>query len=339
MPEGIDHPHPTTMHQRSFASAEFALKKKRTRREVFLAEMERVVPWARLEALIEPLYPKSGRVGRPPIGVSRMLRMYCLQQWYSLADEALEDALYDSQALRDFVGIDLSRESVPDATTLLKFRRLLLEHELTRALFSEINAHLSERGLLMRAGTIVDATIIAAPSSTKNATGERDPEMHQTKKGNQWHFGMKAHIGVDAESGLVHSVVGTAANVNDVTQAGALLHGQETAAFGDAGYRGVDKREEAKRPKWHVAMQPGKRRALDKTSAWGKLLEEAERLKASVRAKVEHPFHVVKNLFRHRKVRYKGLAKNAAQLFALFGLANLVIAKPALLASHGRGAT
>jgi IS5 family transposase len=256
MPEGIDHQRPTTMHQRSFASAEFALKKKRTRREVFLAEMERVVPWARLEAVIEPLYPKSGRVGRQPIGVSRMLRMYCLQQWYGLADEALEDALYDSQALRDFVGIDLSRESVPDATTLLRFRRLLLEHDLTRALFEEINAHLAERGLLMRAGTIVDATIIAAPSSTKNAKGERDPEMHQTKKGNQWHFGMKAHIGVDAESGLVHSVVGTAANVNDVTQAGALLHGQETAAFGDAGYRGVDKREEAQGPTWQWRCSP-----------------------------------------------------------------------------------
>lgn len=328
-----------TMHQRSFASAEFALKKKRTRREVFLAEMDRVVPWARLEAVIEPLYPKSGRVGRQPIGVSRMLRMYCLQQWYGLADEALEDALYDSQALRDFVGIDLSRESVPDATTLLKFRRLLVENRLTRSLFEEINAHLAERGLLMRAGTIVDATIIAAPSSTKNKKGERDPDMHQTKKGNQWHFGMKAHIGVDAESGLVHSLVGTAANVNDVTQAGALLHGQETIAFGDAGYRGVDKREEAKGPKWHVAMQPGKRRALDKTSVWGKLLQETERLKASVRAKVEHPFHVVKNLFRHRKVRYRGLAKNQSQLFALFGLANLLIAKRPLLDAQGTGAS
>ena len=223
------------MSQRSFASAEYALKKKRTRREQFLAEMERIVPWSRLEAAIAPSYPSSGRVGRPPIGVPKMLRMYCLQQWYGLADEALEDALYDSQSMRDFVGIDLSRESVPDATTLLKFRRLLLANDLTKTLFDEINAHLAEKGLLMRSGTIVDATIIAAPSSTKNAKGERDPDMHQTKKGNQWHFGMKAHIGVDAESGLVHTVVGTAANVNDVTQAGALLHGQETSAFGDAG--------------------------------------------------------------------------------------------------------
>lgn len=326
------------MNQRSFASAEYALKKKRTRRERFLEEMERIVPWARLEAVIAPSYPRSGRVGRPPIGVPKMLRMYCLQQWYGLADEALEDALYDSQALRDFVGIDLSRESVPDATTLLKFRRLLEDNQLTQALFDEINAHLGERGLLMRSGTIVDATIIAAPSSTKNAEGERDPDMHQAKKGNQWHFGMKAHIGVDAESGLVHTVIGTAANVNDVTQAGALLHGQETTAFGDAGYRGVDKREEAQGPQWHVAMQPGKRRALDKCSPWQALLEEAERLKASVRAKVEHPFHVVKNLFRHRKARYKGLAKNQAQLFSLFGLANLVIAKRALMDPEAQGA-
>ena len=327
------------MSQRSFASAEYAMKKKRTRREKFLAEMERIVPWSRLTAVIEPLYPKSGRVGRPPIGVPKMLRMYCLQQWYSLADEALEDALYDSQALRDFVGIDLSRESVPDATTLLKFRRLLQDNDLTRTLFDEINAHLTEQGLLMRAGTIVDATIIAAPSSTKNEGKTRDPDMHQTKKGNQWFFGMKAHIGVDAESGIVHSVVATAANVGDITQAGALLHGEEEVAFGDAGYRGVDKREEAQGPRWHVAMQPGKRRKLDLTRKWARLLEQAEQLKASVRAKVEHPFHVVKNLFRHKKVRYKGLAKNAAQLFSLFALANLVIAKRRLLAIHAQGSS
>lgn len=323
------------MSQRSFASAEFAMKKKRTRREKFLGEMERIVPWSRLVAVIEPLYPKSGRVGRQPIGVPKMLRMYCLQQWYGLADEALEDALYDSQALRDFVGIDLSRESVPDATTLLKFRRLLNDNDLTRSLFDEINAHLAEQGLLMRAGTIVDATIIAAPSSTKNAEGTRDPEMHQTKKGNQWHFGMKAHIGVDAESGLVHTVVGTAANVGDVTQAGALLHGEEAVAFGDAGYQGAHKREEANSPQWHVAMKPGKRRKLNPASKWARLLEQAEQLKASVRAKAEHPFHVVKNLFRHRKARYKGLAKNTVQLFSLFGLANLVIAKRRLLVLDG----
>ena len=277
------------MSQRSFASAEYAMKKKQTRREKFLAEMDRIVPWTRLIAVIEPLYPKSGRVGRQPIGVPTMLRMYCLQQWYGLADEALEDALYDSQALRDFVGIDLSRQSVPDATTLLKFRHLLQANDLTRSLFDEINAYLAEHGLLMRAGTIVDATIITAPSSTKNETKSRDPDMHQTKKGNQWFFGMKAHIGVDADSGLVHSVVATAANVGDVTQAGALLHGQETDAFGDAGYQGVDKREEAAGPRWHVAMKAGKRQQLNPAFAWARMLEQLEQLKASVRAKVEHP--------------------------------------------------
>ncbi len=237
------------------------------------------------------------------------------------------------------MGIDLSRESVPDATTLLKFRRLLQANDLTRALFDEINAHLGEQGLLMRAGTIVDATIIAAPSSTKNADHARDPEMHQTRKGKQWHFGMKAHIGVDAESGLVHSMIGTAAHVADVTQAGALLHGEETVAFGDSGYQGVGKREEAMGPQWHVAMKPGQRQQLNPSFKWARLLEQAEQLKASVRAKVAHPFHVVKNLFKYKKVRYKGLAKNEAQLFSLFGLANLVIAKRRLLAIHARGAS
>jgi IS5 family transposase len=327
------------MKQTSFASLEYAGKKRKTRREKFLAEMERVVPWQRLIGLIEPHYPSSGRVGRPPIGVPRMLRMYFLQQWYSLSDEALEDALYDSQAMREFVGIDLAGEQVPDATTLLKFRRLLEQHELTKAIFEEVNAHLSERGLLMREGTVVDATIIAAPSSTKNKDGKRDPEMHQTKKGKQWHFGMKAHIGVDAESGLVHTVIGTAANVNDVTQAGTLLHGDEEDAFGDAGYRGVHKRDEAAGPRWHVAMQPGKRKQLDPGRKWARLLERAEQLKASIRAKVEHPFHVIKNLFKHRKVRYKGLAKNEAQLYSLFGLANIVVAKRQLLALNARGAS
>lgn len=244
MPEDIANFSATIMSQRSFASAEHAMEKKRTRREKFLGEMDRVVPWARVISVIEPLYPTSGRVGRQPVGAERMLRMYCLQQWYGLADEALEDAQYDSQALRDFVGIDLSRESVPDATTLLKFRRLLLDNDLTRALFEEINAHLAEH-----------------------------------------------------------------------------------------------KREEAQGPNWHVAMQPGQCKQRDTTHKWAQLLEQVEQLKASVRAKAEHPFHVIKNLFRHRKVRYKGLAKNEAQLFSLFGLANLVIAKRPLLSLHARGAS
>jgi IS5 family transposase len=301
--------------------------------------MERLVPWARLEAVIEPLYPTSGPVGRQPIGVAKMLRMYCLQQWYALADEALEDALYDMPVLREFVGIEWGRESVPDATTLLKFRRLLNDNDLTRALFDEINAHLAERGLLMRAGTIVDATIIAAPPSTKNKDQSRDPDMHQTKKGQQWHVGMKAHIAVDADSGLVHTVLGTAANVNDVTQANALLHGEETDVFGDAGYQGAHKRGDAKEVRWHVAMRPGKRRALGTSSPTGRLLDQIERVKASLRAKVEHPFHVIKNLFGHRKVRYKGLVKNTAQLHCLSALANIVLARRRLCALDARGAS
>jgi IS5 family transposase len=338
----------TTMTQRSFASAEYAMKKKRTRRETFLGEMERIVPWARLGAVIEPLYPTSGRVGRQPIGINKMLRMYCLQQWYGLADEALEDALYDSQALRDFVGIDLSRESVPDATTLLKFRHLLQDNNLTRSLFEEINAHLGNKGLLMRSGTIVDATIIAAPSSTKNEGNARDPEMHQTKKGNEWHFGMKAHIGVDADSGLVHSVIATAANAGDVTQTQHLLHGDETDVFADAGYTGVHKRDEIVEAqaegnidpevRWHVAIKRGKLKAMPEGRC-KELVTALERAKAQIRARVEHPFHVIKNLFRYRKVRYKGLAKNEAQLFSLFALANIVIASKRLLALQAQGAS
>jgi len=320
--------------QSSFSELEYAAKKKQTRRDRFLAEIEATTPWSSLVKVIRPHYPSGGGAGRPPIGLERMLRMYIAQQCFGLSDEGTEDALYDSQAIRHFVGIDLNRESAPDATTLLKFRRLLEAHQLTESIFNEINAHLAERGLFLRQGTIVDATLIAAPPSTKNEEGKRDSEMHQTKKGNQWHFGMKAHIGVDAQTGLVHTLVGTAANVHDVTQAQALLHGDETDVFGDAGYQGVEKRKEnLELPvTWHVAMRPGKRRALPKTER-GELQERAEQIKASIRAKVEHPFHVVKNLFRHRKTRYKGLAKNTAQLFSLFGFANLMLARRWLLDS------
>jgi len=291
--------------QIGFAEAESAGKKRVTKRQRFLAEMEKVVPWWRLLSVIEPYYPKGER-GRPPIGLERMLRMYFLQQWYGLSDEALEDALYDSIAMRAFAGIDLAVENAPDATTLLKFRRLLVEHGLTRKLFDEIGISLCERGLMMKEGTLVDATIIEAPPSTKNAQKSRDPEMHQTKKGNEWHFGMKAHIGVDADSGLVHSVAGTAANVSDVSQAHVLLHGHEEEAFGDAGYLGVDNREEMKgKPvKWRVAEKRGKIKAMQE-GPLKDLVIAVERTKAQIRARVEHPFHVVKNLFRHRKVRYK----------------------------------
>ena len=311
-----------------------------TRRDRFLGEINAVTPWSALVAKIDPFYPKGEGRGRPPIGVERMLRMYIAQQCFGLSDEGIEDAIYDSQAIRGFVGIDLSRESAPDATTLLKFRRLLEENTLTERIFAAINTLLAVKGLMLREGTVVDATIIAAPSSTKNQSGERDPEMHQTKKGNQWHFGMKAHIGVDAESGITHTLVTTPANTNDVTQAHALLHGEERVAFGDAGYQGVEKREENLNSKveWEVALRPGKRKALPKTPI-GRLKEQIEQLKASVRAKVEHPFHIVKNIFGMKKARYKGLAKNTAQLFTLFGLANLLIAKRRLFALNAQGAS
>ena len=318
-------------HQGSFSQAEYTEKKKQTRRDKFLAEMEQVVPWARLVARLQPLYPKGER-GRPPIGLERMLRIYCLQQWYGLADEALEDALYDSQALRGFAGIDLTHDPVPDATTLLKFRHWLERHDLTKALFDEVAAMLAQRGLLMRQGTIVDATIIAAPASTKNKTKARDPEMHQTKKGNQWHFGMKAHIGVDVASGVVHTLTGTAANEADINQMAALLHGQEAAVFADAGYAGADKRpeHEDREVSWNIAIKRRTIKALPKRLR--DLAEPVERALSQVRAWVEHPFHIVKNLFRHKKLRSRGLAENTAQLHTLFALANLVIVKKALLA-------
>jgi IS5 family transposase len=318
--------------QGSFAQAEYAGKKKQTRRDKFLAEMEPVVPWARLVNRLRPLYPKGER-GRPPKGLERMLRIYFLQQWYGLADEAMEDALYDSQALRGFAGIDLVVEAaVPDATTMLNFRHWLEQHELTKVLFGEVGAMLEERGLLMRQGTIVDATIIAAPSSTKNKSKTRDPEMHQTKKGNQWHFGMKAHIGVDVASGVVHTVVGTAANEADINQMAAVLHGRESVVFGDAGYTGADKRPEHadREVSWNIAIKRSIIKALPKRLR--DLAEPVERALSQVRAWVEHPFHVIKNRFRHKKLRYRGLAKNTAQLHTLFALANLVIVKKTLLA-------
>ena len=321
--------------QLSFAQTEYSRKKKVTRREKFLGQMERVVPWGRLVALIEPHYPKGER-GRPPTGIEKMLRVYFLAQWYGLADEALEDTIYDSQAMRNFAGIDLSSQRVPDATTLLGFRHLLEARGLTGGILAEVNAHLEEKHLLLREGTLVDATILAAPSSTKNRQRGRDPEMHQTKKGHQWYFGMKAHIGADAQSGLVHTVVGTAANVSDISQTHALLHGKEKTVHADAGYIGVEKRAEIIAAhgavEWRVAARRGQLKAMPES--WVKdLTLGCEKLKARARALVEPPFHIVKNLFRHRKVRYRGLQKNTAQLHTLFALANLVIARKRLLAA------
>ena len=327
------------MQQISFSQMEYAGKKRITRRERFLGEMERVVPWSALLEVLEPYYPK-GKRGRPPIGLERMLRVYFIQQWYGLSDEGVEDAITDSQALRRFVGIDLSREDAPDATTLLQFRRLLETHRLTEKLFSCINGQLAAQGLLLKEGTIADATILSAPSSTKNREKARDPEMHQTKKGNQYYFGMKAHIGADSQSGLVHTVTGTAAHVADITETDKLLHGEEQVVFLDAGYTGIEKRAEVKekKVKWLVAMKRGKLKAMPEDRL-KTLTGQLERAKASVRAKVEHAFHVLKNLFHYRKVRYKGLLKNTVQLHMLFGLVNLVLVKKKRLALHAQGAS
>lgn len=300
---------------------------KRTRRRVFLEEMDRVVPWSELVGLISPFMPE-GRRGRPPFAVEVMLRIHFMQQWFSLSDPAMEEALHDMALFRDFAGLGSWDERVPDETTILRFRRVLEKHKLAPKILQTINDLLRSKGLMLRAGTVVDATLIAAPSSTKNAEGERDLEMKQSKKGNQWYFGMKAHIGVDADSGLVHTVRGTAGSVNDVIEANALLHGEETEAFGDAGYQGAAKRPDAKPDvRWNIAMRPGKRRALDKGRESNRLIDALEKLKASIRAKVEHPFRVIKRQFGHVKVRYRGLAKNAAQLHTLFALSNLWMAR------------
>jgi len=255
-----------------------------------------------------------------------MLRMYIAQQCFGLSDEGIEDALYDSHAIRQFVGIDLAREDAPDATTLLKFRRLLERRELTRRIFEAINAHLADQGLMLRSGTIVDATLIAASPSTKNRARARDPEMHQTRKGKQWYFGMKAHVGADAHSALVHSITTTAANTADVAEAHTLVRGDERDIFADAGYQGADKRAEnaGSSAHWHIAMKRGERKRLSDSEA-DRITEQWERVKAKVRARVEHPFQIVKHRLNHRKARYRGLAKNEAQLYTLFALANLLL--------------
>lgn len=299
---------------------------KRTRKREFLDEMERVVPWGDLIDLIQPHAP-SGKTGRPPFAVETMLRIHFMQQWFGLSGPAMEEALHDVPLYREFAYLDAGATRLPDESTILRFRHLLEENNLSLQLLATINATLATKGLMLKAGTVVDATLIAAPSSTKNNSGERDPEMHQTKKGNQWYFGMKAHIGVDAESGLVHTVIGTAGNVSDVTQGHGLLQGEEKVVYADAGYQGADKRPEATGVQWHVAMRPGKRRALDKKTKLGSLLDKIEHLKARVRAKVEHPFRVIKLQFGFTKVRYRGIAKNTAQLTTLFALSNLWMAR------------
>ena len=306
---------------------------KRTRRREFLDEMDRVVPWSDLVAQIAPFMPE-GKRGRPPFPVESLLRIHFMQQWFTLSDPAMEEALHDVPLFRDFAGLGGWDDRLPDESTILRFRHVLEKNKLAERILATVNLLLGAKGLMLRSGTVVDATLISAPSSTKNASGERDPEMHQSKKGQQWFFGMKAHIGVDADSGLVHTVRGTSGNVNDVVEANSLLHGHETNVFADAGYQGAHKRPDAKEDvTWHVAMRPGKRKLLDKADPIDALTDQVERIKASIRAKVEHPFRVIKRQFGHVKVRYRGLAKNTAQLHTLFALANLWMVRRRLTGS------
>ena len=319
------------MKQMSFSDAEFAGKKKQTRRERFLGEMDKVVPWKPLLNLIEPHYPMAGK-GRRPYPLSTMLRVHLMQNWFGLSDPAMEEALYEIASMRIFAGLSMSGP-IPDETTILNFRRMIEESELAPDILSAINKHLERQGLLLRRGSIVDATIISAPSSTKNNEGERDPEMHQTKKGNQWFFGMKAHIGVDADSGLVHTVSTTPANEADVEVIDQLLHGKEKVVYADSGYTGASQRVK-KKISWQIARKRGSMQKM-KEGPRKEAVAKAEHLKASIRAKVEHPFRVIKRQFGLLKVRFRGLDKNTAHITTLFALSNLWMARRQLLAIQG----
>ena len=317
--------------QNTFAEASFERYRKATRREEFLKQMNAVVPWAKLTELIEPVYPSEGGAGRPAIGLERMLRIHFLQHWFNLSDPAVEEALYDSCAMREFVGIDLGREPAPDETTICKFRHRLEKHKLGKEIFATVNAHLASAGFKVSTGTIVDATIISAPSSTKNKKGERDPEMHQTKKGQQWYFGMKAHIGVDSRTKIIHSVAASAANVHDSLALPVLLHGKETCVWGDSAYQGQGE-----------VICKHARQARDMTNRrcrYKDQVDEVEkrknRYKSSVRAKVEHPFLILKKVFGFAKVRYRGIAKNTERLQVACALVNLFQLRRPLLRAAG----
>jgi transposase, IS5 family len=307
---------------------------RKRRKQLLLDQMDKVVPWDDLVDLIAPYY-SEGKVGRPPFALQTMLRIHFMQQWFSLGDQAMEDAFLDTPLYREFAQLPAFGR-LPDESTILRFCHRLEKHKLADQILATVNGLLEQRGLLLRAGTAVDATLIAAPSSTKNKDKARDPEMHSSQKGNEWHFGMKAHIGVDADSGLVHTVRGTSGNVVDVTEGNSLLHGQETDAYGDAGYQGADKRPDAKAShKWHVAMRPGKRKKLDKdNNPVDALIDQVEKIKASIRAKVEHPFRVIKRQFGFAKVRYRGLKKNTQQIKTLFALSNLWMVRHKLMAGQ-----
>ena len=315
------------MEQQTFTDIEYSARKRKTRRGEFLEVMNGIVPWEEWVALIRPFYP-SGRRGRPPMGMEKMLRMYLLQTWFNLSDEGVEDAIYDSYAMRTFMGVNFCEEQVPDATTLLHFRHLLEENKLGAAMFAAINVVLEANGCIMHGGTILDATIINAPSSTKNADKARDPEMHQTKKGNEWRFGMKAHVGVDAGSGYVTSVTATAANEHDITQAAALIREDDNVVYGDSGYLGIEKRVEVLADEhlsaidYRINRRPGKLRNLSDHGGqdWERAIEHR---KSSVRSKVEHPFRFVKIQCGFQKTVYRGLAKNLNRLQVLFASSNL----------------
>ncbi len=314
------------MSQPTFAALAYANKKKQTRREKFLAEMEQVVPWRQLLKVIERHYPKAGN-GRPPLGLEKMLRIYFLQQWFNLSDPAMEDALYDIESLRRFAGIELGQDEVPDETTILNFRHLLEQHNLTRKLFAKVTAHLERSGLLLRQGTIVDATIVTAPRSTKNATRQHDPEMSSTRKGTDWFFGMKLHVGTDSRRGLAHTAVVTTARVHDSQVMDELLHGDEQTIYGDRAYINEAKQKafDASGRRWRVQRRSKRGAPLsDRDRRWN-------RRQSKVRAKVEHIFHVIKRLWGHHKVRYRGLAKNEAHCFSLLALANLYLVRKDLL--------
>jgi IS5 family transposase len=317
--------------QRTFAGIAWSQKGKVTRREQFLVEMDAVIPWSRLLALIEPYYPKAGR-GRQPLGLEKMLRIYCLQQWFNLSDPQAEDAIYDSEAMRRFARVELGDDVVPDETTILRFRHLLETHRLTVAIFEAVKELLTAKRLLLKSGTIVDATIIAAPSSTKNAAQARDPEMKQTRKGNAWHFGMKLHVGTDPK-GRVHSLTATHAGVADITQLPQLLHGEEDVLYGDQAYwKEADRQAfEARGGRYRVNRRAaGPHRPL--TARWRAI----NRARSRTRAPGEHPFHVVKRLWGFAKVRYRGIAKNLARAFSLFALANLYAVRRQLLPPQAR---
>ena len=310
------------------------LSTRRTRKAVFLDEMDLVVPWRELIALIAVASPVAS-TGRPPFAHETMLRIHFLQQWFGLSDLAMEEALFETPLYRDFAGLS-SAERIPDRVSILRFRHLLEEHQLSLQILATVNSTLAAKGLLLKNGTDIDATLIAAPSSTKNKDHKRDPDMHSNKKGEQMYFGMKAHIGADAESGLVHTVRGTSGNVSDAVEGNSLLHGEESIAFGDAGYQGIEKRPDANADvTWNIAMRPGKRKALNKENAADALIDKAEKIKAGIRAKVEHPFRVIKCQFGFVKVRYRGLKKNTAQLVTLLALSNLWMVRGKLMGAQG----